>query len=306
VNANLRRVLWDDLASRAAALSVTLNAVLLVMKIVVALLSGSVAVLSDAIDNTEDLIAISITFVSVRLSLQPPDRGHPYGHGGAETIAAALQGLLIGIGGALIVWRSVHRLINPPDHIHVDIALGSMLIAAAANFALVQYTGRVAKTTGSPAISAEAKHLWTNVVQAAMIFAGLGLVAVTGNVVFDSLVALALAGFLFWTAAHIFWSAGGDILSASLPDREIEDLRRAVLEDLDAISLHDLRTRRVGQNRLVEFHMALPGSMSLEDAHAVADRIEAEIERLWPGTFVTIHAEPAGVHEDATLYSKPS
>ena len=301
MSANLRRLLWDDLASRAAALSVALNAVLLVMKIAVAMISGSVAVLSDAIDNTEDLIAISITFVSVRLSLQPPDRGHPYGHGGAETIAASLQGLLIGIGGALITWRSVHRLLNPPDHIHEEIALISMLIAAGANLALVQYTNRVAKTTGSPAISAEAKHLWTNVVQAVTIFAGLALVAITGNLVFDSLVALGLAGFLFWTAAHIFWSAGGEILSASLPPDELEELRRAVVEDEDAVSLHELRTRRVGQSRLVEFHLALPADMRLDEAHAVTERVGARIEQLWPGTFVTVHLDPAEAREDATL-----
>ncbi len=301
MSAALRRVLWDDLASRAAALSVVLNAVLLVMKIVVAMISGSVAVLSDAIDNTEDLIAISITFVSVRLSTQPPDKGHPYGHGGAETIAASLQGLLIGIGGALITWRSLHRLFNPPSHIHEVIALVSMVIAATANFALVQYTGRVAKTTGSPAIAAEAKHLWTNVVQAVTIFIGLGLVAITGNVVFDSLVALGLAGFLFWTALHIFWSAGSDILSASLPPEEVAELQRAVLDDEDAISVHELRTRRAGQNRLVDFHLALPGSMRLDESHAITERIQARIERLWPGTVVTIHVDPAEVHEDANL-----
>ncbi|HEX5370799.1 MAG TPA: cation diffusion facilitator family transporter [Dehalococcoidia bacterium] len=301
MSGSLRRVVWDDLASRAAALSIILNAVLLVMKIVVAMISGSVAVLSDAIDNSEDLIAISITFASVRLSTQPPDEGHPYGHGGAETIAAWLQGTLIGIGGALILWRSLHRLFNPPDHIHEEIALVSMLIAAVANFALVQYTGRVARTTGSPAIAAEAKHLWTNVVQAATIFVGLGLVAITGNVVFDSLVALGLAGFLFWTAGHIFWSAGADILSASLPLDEVAELERAILDGEEAISVHELRTRRAGQNKLIDFHVALPGSMRLDESHAVTDRIQARIEKLWPGTIVTIHVDPAEVHEDATL-----
>ena len=305
MTAALRRVLWDDLASRAAALSVILNGVLLVMKIIVAMISGSVAVLSDAIDHTEDLIAISITFASVRLSTQPPDEGHPYGHGGAETIAASLQGTLIGIGGALIAWRSLHRLFNPPSHIHEDIALAAMLVAAVANFALVQYTGRVAKTTGSPAIAAEAKHLWTNVVQAVTIFVGLGLVAITGNVVFDSLVALGLAGFLFWTAGHIFWSAGSDILSASLPPEEVKELQRAILDDHDAVSIHELRTRRAGQSRLVDFHLALPGSMRLDQSHAITERIQASIQQLWPGTIVTIHVDPAEVpaeaHRDATL-----
>lgn len=296
-----RRVLPEDPASRAAALSIVLNAALLVMKIAVAMVSGSVAVLSDAIDGVEDLIAISITFASVRLSLRPPDEGHPYGHGGAETIAATLQALLIGLGGTVIVWRSADRLINPPDHIHEGVAIAAMLVAAVANATLVQYTSRVAKQTGSPAIGAEARHLWTNVVQAAAIMLGLGLVAATGELAFDSLVALLLAAYLFWTAGHVLWRAGGDVLSASLSAEEVAEIEREIMNEDEAVGVHELRTRRSGQIRVVDFHLTLPGSMSLGESHAITDRIEARIEKRWPGTIVTVHVDPTEDGEQPAL-----
>jgi cation diffusion facilitator family transporter len=301
VSALQRRVLPEDPASRAAALSIVLNAALLVMKIAVAMVSGSVAVLSDAIDGVEDLIAISITFASVRLSLRPPDEGHPYGHGGAETIAATLQALLIGLGGAVIVWRSVDRLIYPPDHIHEGVAIAAMLVAAVANATLVQYTSRVAKQTGSPAIGAEARHLWTNVVQAAAIMLGLGLVAATGELAFDSLVALLLAAYLFWTAGHVLWRAGGDVLSASLSAEEVAEIEREIMNEDEAVGVHELRTRRSGQIRVVDFHLTLPGSMSLGESHAITDRIQDRIEKRWPGTIVTVHVDPTEDGEQPAL-----
>ena len=283
-----------DPAGRAAALSICMNAALMVLKVGVGLAVGSVAVLSDGIDSGQDLIAASITLASVRIGARPADVAHPYGHGRAETVAAGIQSLLIGGGGVFIVVRAVLRLLDPPDEIGYGIGLVAMVIAAAANVVLVQYTGRVAKLTGSPAIASEARHLWTNVVQAVAVIAGLALVGITGEVAFDAVLALALGAYLLWTAANILWSAVGDVLDVSLTAAEMGQIEAAILEEGEIVAgFHRLRARRSGQARQVDFHLILPASLSLSEAHEISEHVEARIEALWPGTVVTIHAEPA-------------
>jgi cation diffusion facilitator family transporter len=271
-----------------------MNAVLMVLKVGVGLAAGSVAVLSDGIDSGQDLVAALIAFASVRIGAWPPDVRHPFGHGRAETVAAGIQALLIAAGGVFIVVRAVMRLVDPPDHIGYDIALVAMLIAAVANATLVQYTGRVARQTGSPAIMSETRHLWTNVVQAGAVMAGLALVGITGEVAFDALLALALGAYLLWVAGNIMWTSAGDVLDSSLTHEELTRIQEAILEEGSAVAgLHRLRARRSGQARQVDFHLILSGALSLKQAHEIADRVEGRVGALWPGTVVTIHTEPA-------------
>jgi cation diffusion facilitator family transporter len=283
----------SDAAARAAALSIYMNAVLMVLKVGVGLAAGSVAVLSDGIDSGQDLVAAVIAFASLRIGARPADVRHPFGHGRAETVAAVLQALLIAAGGVFIVVRAVMRLLDPPDEIAYDIALVAMLIAAVANAALVQYTGRIARQTGSPAMMSETRHLWTNVVQAGAVMAGLALAGITGEVAFDALLALGLGAYLLWVAGNIFWSAAGDVLDMSLTPEELALIEAAILEEGGISGFHRLRARRSGQARQVDFHLILPGSLALTQAHEIADRVESRIEALWPGTIVTIHTEPA-------------
>jgi cation diffusion facilitator family transporter len=287
------RLLPADPASRAASLSVYMNVVLMALKVGVGIVAGSVAVLSDGIDSGQDLVAATIALISVRIGARPADEGHPYGHGRVETMAATIQAVLIGGGGIFIVAGATYRLLEPPQEIGYDIGLVAMLIAAAANVLLVQYTSRVARQTNSPAIASEARHLWTNVVQAGAVMLGLALVAITDEVAFDAIFALALGLYLLWIAGHILASAVGDVLDKRLTTEEIDQIRRIIYaEGVD--NLHLLRTRRSGQVRHIDFHVTVPGDMSVTDSHALTERIDAEIEALWPGTIVTAHVEPIG------------
>jgi cation diffusion facilitator family transporter len=188
------------------------------------------------------------------------------------------------------------RLLDPPEEIGYDIAILAMVIAAGANAMLVQYTGRVARQTGSPAMMSETRHLWTNVVQACAVMAGLVLVGVTGEVVFDALLALALGVYLLWTAAHILWLSLSDVLDASLTPEEVATVRAAIAAE-GVQGFHELRTRRSGQSRHIDFHLTLPGQMTVEESHQIADRIEVRIGQMWPNTVVTVHVEPDGVAE---------
>jgi cation diffusion facilitator family transporter len=289
----IERVFGDDMARRAAAASIATNGVLMVMKLAVGVISGSIAVLSDGIDSLEDVIAAGITYASLRYGARPPDATHPYGHGRAETLAATFQGLLIGTGGVFILFRAVDRVLNPPESIDTGIAIAVMLVAAAANFALVQYTSRVAKQTGSPAIASEARHLWTNVVQAGAVTLGLIAVAVTGIIEFDGAIAFVLGLYLLWIAARILWSSGADVLDSSLEPAEVTAIEAVIRGTAGGgYAFHGLRTRRSGQVRHIDFHLTLPGTMTVEESHAIADGVEARLEALYPGSVVTIHIEP--------------
>lgn len=292
------RLVPADPASRAAAFSVYMNVALMALKIGAGIAAGSVAVLSDGIDSGQDLIAASIAFASVRLGARPPDEGHPYGHGRIETMAATVQSLLIGGGGVFIVAGALYRLAEPPDQIGYDIGLVAMLIAATANVVLVRYTSRVARETNSPAIASEARHLWTNVVQAGAVMLGLVLVGITGEVSFDALVALGLGFYLLWIAGNILWSSIGDVLDKRLTDEEIAEIHEAIVAER-VEGYHLLRTRRSGQTRHIDFHVTVPGEMTVEESHDIAVRIEARIETLWPGSVVTVHVEPIGAEPPA-------
>lgn len=289
-----QRIFPSDPASRAATLSVYMNLCLVVLKVSVGLIVGSVAVLGDGIDSGQDLLAAAIALASLRIGARPADEEHPYGHGRAETIAATIQAVLIGGGGVFIVASAVLRLIDPPDEIGYDIGLVAMLIAAGANLGLVQYTSRVARRTHSPAIASESRHLWTNVVQAGAVISGLALVGITGEVAFDAIVALALGAYLLWTAGNIIWSAAGDVLDRSLTETELQQLEEAILAEGDVVEgFHRLRARRSGQARHIDFHLILPPSLSLVESHEVSERIERRIRAMWPRSVVLIHAEPA-------------
>jgi cation diffusion facilitator family transporter len=265
----------------------------MVLKLTVGVTSGSVAVLSDGIDSLEDFIASGIALASVRYGARPPDAGHPYGHGRAETIAATIQAVLIAGGGVFILFNAVRRIIDPPTSIDSGVAIVVMLIAAAANFALVRYTSRIARETNSPAIASEARHLMTDVVQAGAVSLGLVVVLITDEVAFDGVIAFALGCYLLWIAGGILRSSIGDVLDASLEPEEVEDLRRLIDEASGhRAGFHGLRTRRTGQVRHIDFHMTFPGAMTVEQSHAVIDGVEARIEAMWPGSVVTVHAEP--------------
>ena len=290
----IQRLLPGDLAGRAAILSLLANVALMVVKILAGVITGSVAVLSDGIDSAQDVVAAGIAFFSVRIGARPADPAHPFGHGRAETVAAATQALLIAGGGVFILYRSMQRLLDPVEHIGTDIGLVVMLLAALVNLGVGQYARRVAGITGSPAIASEARHLMTNVVQAVAVLLGLALVALTGEVAFDSLVAFALGLYLLWTAALILWSAGGDVMDVSLTQNEVRVVEEAIQAEGDVIAgFHELRTRRSGQSRHIDFHLSLRPEMSVADAHVITDRIEARITSTWPEAVVTIHSDPS-------------
>jgi cation diffusion facilitator family transporter len=282
-----------DLASRAAGLSFLSNSTLMALKLVVGFYTGSIAILSDALDSAEDTVSSSFAFFSVRVAARPADVDHPYGHGKVESLAAAAQALLISGGGVFIMYQAVHRLIDGQKDIVVGPGLATMGVTALVNLGVAVYVGRAALASGSLALTSETRHLWTNIAQAVAVVVGLALVGLTGQNFFDPLVALLLALYILWTASRIFQSALVQIMDVSLPPSELRVIDHCVLHLGDDITgYHDLRTRRSGRERYIDMHLVVDPRKSVGEVHDLCDRIEEEVVRHLPGSVVTIHVEP--------------
>jgi cation diffusion facilitator family transporter len=295
-----------DLASRAAALSFTSNLTLMVMKFVVAVMSGSIAVLSDAIDSAEDVLASLFAFISIQLASRPADEEHPYGHGKAESLAAAAQALLIAGGACYIIARAVQRLSE--HHVQIDTTPGliALSVTAAVNVGVVLYVGRAARLTGSVALKADTRHLWTNVVQASGVILALTLVAITGRSIFDPIMALLLAVFLIWTAGNIFVEALEEIMDVRLPKRELEVIEACLREHKSESvrGYHGLRTRKAGRQRYVDIHLMVDRSQTVGEAHVISETIVEAIRSKLLGAVVTIHVDPDD-GDEGPIHSEP-
>ena len=284
----------SDLASRAAALSFTANASLMILKIAVGLLTGSVAVLSDGIDSAQDSVASIFAFISIRLASAPADEEHPYGHGKAEAVAAAGQALLIAGGGGYIVYQAVTRLIDRDVDIDTTPGLIALGITAVVNLAVVLYVSNAARRTGSVALKADTRHLWTNIAQAFGVLLALGLVATTGHTLFDPIMALVLAVYILWTASQVFTTALAEIMDMRLPPDEERIVTACIDEHREhgVRGYHHFRTRKAGRQRYIDFHLLVDPQETIEEAHTVCDALEGAIQRALPGAVVHIHLEP--------------
>jgi cation diffusion facilitator family transporter len=291
--AGVRRFTTLDIASRAAALSLGSNVILMCLKLSVGLAFGSVAVLGDGVDSAEDVVASGLAFISVRLALQPADEAHPYGHGKAESLAALSQSALIGAGAVFITVTAVRRLAAGDADVDVGPSLIAMGVTAAVNLGVGAYAMRAARISGSVAVSADARHLLTNVVQAAAVIAALALVGLTGESAFDPAVALLLAAYLAWIALHILREALGELIDSALPDDEMARLETSLSQTTAGVrGYHGLRTRKSGRERYVELHALVDPALTVSEAHHAVERLQAAIERELPGAVVSVHVDP--------------
>lgn len=277
---------------RIARLSIISNTLLILMKLVVGLLSGSVSILSEAIHSSMDLIAAIIAFFSVRISDNPPDSGHPYGHGKIENISGVIESLLIFIAAVWIIFEAVKKLLG--DQIELEsIALGSivMFISALVNTYVSRKLYKVAKATNSVALEADALHLKTDVYTSLGVAVGLGLIIITGINWLDPFIAILVALFIVYEAYRLMIKAFTPLLDAAWNINEIHELEKT-LKRLD-VSYHDLRTRVAGNYRFVDIHIQIPQDVSVGKAHTYCDKIENELTSIYENLTVTIHVEPS-------------
>jgi cation diffusion facilitator family transporter len=293
VAAGRRRFAEFDLASRAALLSFTSNALLMALKLTIGLVFGSIAVLGDGVDSAEDLFASGLAFFTARLALQPADEAHPYGHGKAESLAAMSQAALIGGGAVFVAVAAIRRFVTDDVAIHVAPSIITMCVTVALNLGVAAYSKRAARVSGSVAIAADARHLLTNVVQAGGVIVGLALVGLTGNHIFDPMVALVLATYLLWTAYGILRSALRELIDTALPDETLAALDVCLAHESHGMrGYHALRTRKSGREAYVDLHALIDPAITVSEAHKLVEELEQDIVAIVPGAVVTVHLDP--------------
>lgn len=282
---------------RLAIISLVVTFCLLALKLVLGLMSDSIAVLSDAIDSASDLLAAIAVVISIVISARPPDAEHSYGHGKVEGLSATVSAGVVGLGGGFVVWQALRRLVEGSPEINVPLALSAPLAAFSLNLVLAAAMRRVSRQKGSLALASEATHLQTNVVQSIAVIIALTLVGLTGQRVFDPVVALGLALYMWWMAYTIVRRAIDEIMDVSLPEEEQRTIRDCLLNCADGVrGFHQLRTRKSGLDRYADVHVVVDADTTVSAAHAITDALENSIHHRLPRLMLTIHIEPEDGH----------
>jgi cation diffusion facilitator family transporter len=279
---------------KMALLSIGTSLVTLALKFGAWFLTSSVSLWSDALESLVNLAAGLVALGAVTLAEQPADERHTYGHDKAEYFSSGVEGALIVVAAVAIVWSAAHRLLEPQPLERLGPGILIAFLAGAANFATARLMLGVARQHDSIAIEAGAKHLLTDVWTSAGILAGLAIVMAAPQwAILDSLMAIAVAIHIVVTGVGLLRRSIDGLMDAALPAAEVRRAAALIGSALppDA-SFHALRTRKAGTRRFVEFHLLVPGAMTVASSHALCDRIEAALETHLHKTYVTIHVEP--------------
>jgi cation diffusion facilitator family transporter len=278
----------------AARLSVVSNSALIVLKIVAGALTGSIAILTEAVHSSIDLIASVVAYVSLRKADEPADESHMYGHAKIENVAAAIEGMLILVGAGVIVFEAVRRLDHTSDLQKLGIGIAVIGLSAVVNLGVSGYLYRQSRQHDSPALEADAAHLRADALTSLAVLVALVLIEITGVAQLDSIMALIVASAIVYSGIRILSRSSRVLVDEALPAEEL-DLVRAVIKGYPGPELagyHKLRGRRAGSARYIDLHLQFRHGTSLERAHAIAHEIQEQIRANLPGAEVLAHIEP--------------
>lgn len=286
------------LRRRAISASVIVGVILLGVKFLAAYWTGSTAIFSDALESIINVVASLFALYSIQLSAQPPDRTHPYGHGKIEPFSAGFEGALIILAALAIVWRAIPAFFVPSSLVQLDLGIILVLATALINAALGLFLIRSGKRTRSLALTADGKHLLTDVYTSVGVVVGLVLVWTTGWLVLDAITAIAVALNILFSGFHLVRQSVSHLM-----DEADETVLRSIVESLqhvrrpEWIDLHHLRSWRSGNRHHVDFHLTLPRYWNLEQSHAAETAVEEWlVEHLGGQGEVLIHIDPCTSH----------
>jgi cation diffusion facilitator family transporter len=280
--------------SGAAALSIASNAILIALKLAAAAVTGSIAILTEAVHSLIDLVASVVAFVSVRKADEPADAEHPYGHEKVESLAATIEGMLILVGAGIIVFEATHRLVVGSTVETLGVGIAVMAISLIADLGVSGVLGRRAREHDSPALEGDAAHLRADALTSGGVLVGLALVGLTGEAAFDSITALIVAAAIVWAGIRIIRRSSGVLVDEALPASEMDQIEAAIAaaRTPEVAGYHKLRARRAGSRRHIDLHVQYRSGTSLERAHQLAHRMRDSIEAEIPSAEVLIHVEP--------------
>ncbi len=267
--------------------------------------TGSVGLLSEAAESLGNLLAAVTAFLSLWYASRPVDPTHTYGHEKIEYLSSGLEGILILIAGGGIAWYAVRRLLTPVPLEALDLGMGIAVVAALLNFGVARLLLRRGRATGSIVLEADGKHLMADVWTSAAVIGGLLLVRLTEQTWLDAAVGLFVSATILWTGIDLVRRSFDGLMDHALPMDEQAAVRSAIERRLEPdMDYHALRTRQAGTRRFVDFHLLVPGDLSVRRAHEVTGRIEESVRACLPGVEVTVHIEPIedrAAYEDSAL-----
>jgi cation diffusion facilitator family transporter len=286
-----------------AWVSVATSVVVIVLKFAAYFLTGSVGLLSDAVESVVNILAALIALAVLTYASEKPDHEHNFGHEKAEYFSSGIEGALIFVAAGAIVWSSVPRLVSPQPLDQVWLGLALSLVASVANAACALLMLRAAKAHRSITLEADARHLLTDVWTTAGVFVGVVMVQTTGWLRLDPVIAIVVALQILWTGWHLMRRSFDGLMDRAIPDED----RAAITGILDQLrqqggDYHALRTRVAGAKSYVNVHILVPGRMSVQDGHDLVEKLEGEIVARLPHVEVLTHLEPL---EDPKSWDDP-
>ena len=279
----------------AAGLSIISNAVIIILKLVAGIMSGSISIISEAIHSLSDFLASVLTFFAVMKSSEPADREHPFGHGRYEDMSGFIEGGLIIFAAFYIIYEASKKIFfSTPMETETTLGIIVMGIAVVANFLVSSYLFYVGKKTNSISLLADGEHLRTDIWSSFGVLVGLVLIKLTGLDILDPLIALLVALFILKAGFSISKTTLNNLLDVALPE---EDLRKieSVVEEMKTegvISYKDMKSRCSGPEKLLEMSLIFPEDMTIKQCHDICDKIEAKIKNELGSCNISIHAEP--------------
>lgn len=295
---------------RAAIFSISTAISLAILKFTVGLISGSIAVLSSAIDSLLDIVMSGVNLLAIRHAEQPADENHAYGHGKFETLSSILQALVIGGSGVWILDESIRRLLAGSQPTKIGFGMGVLLFSTCASWAISAFLKKTAEQTESSALLADSLHFSMDVFTNLALLAGLIIMHYFKLSWLDPVLSFCVALYILFEAVRLIRNSMRDVLDEQLP----EELRQRIETSIQShggssSSYHNLRTRKAGSLKLIDFHLNVCRHMSVTEAHRITDLLEHEIEKELPNSDITIHIEPCEqpncTGEDGCISSQP-
>ena len=292
------------LLTRLILLSLAAAVATITLKTIAWRLTGSVGLLSDAVESVVNFVAAAAALVAIRWATRPPDEEHMYGHEKAEYFAAGVEGIMIIGAAASIAWVAAGRLLDPAPIEDVRVGLAVSAAASAINLSVGRALIRSGRRHRSIALEADGRHLMTDVWTSLGVIVGVAAVALTGWRVLDPVIALAVAANIVFTGVTLIRRSGGGLMDRVLPEDQLVAVHDAIAPFVaEGVAFHALRTRRSGRRSFVSMHVLVPGDWSVHDGHCLLERVESAVREAVPGSSVFTHLEPT---EDPAAFDDAS